>query len=79
MTWKRAYRWVSSRATWAVMSSQVAAGGARYSKCRREWSRLKPGEEGKQAEALAEAPLSKYCHPSPWPQVPTRSVAASHL
>lgn len=29
VTWKRAYRCVSSKATWAVMSSQVAAGGAR--------------------------------------------------
>lgn len=44
MTWKRAYRWVSSRATCAVMSSQAAVGGARCSRCRQERSRLRPGD-----------------------------------
>lgn len=43
MTRKRAYRWVSSSPTPAVMSSQEAAGGARCSRCRRERSRLRPG------------------------------------
>lgn len=64
MTWKRAYRWVSSSATWAVMSSQAAAGGARYSRCRRERSRLRPRDRRGRVEAPGQGLPSQHClHP----------------